>query len=447
MGNKKKNKNKFDAAFNKKPVKAPVETAGVNHTKRIVITFVSVLLAAVMLFGMIIGIVSCSNRAGHAVRLENIGMSEGVANYFVTEFKADYITKLKKAGVNVIDNAAFWASPYINVESSKSTQGDYLKLYVENSIRTVLANTYIFDKYSSLTSDDKNNIAIAVNEMLTYRAGGSKEEFNTQTEQYGFDYSDFKKGIEMLYKSSVAATRIFGKNGENAVNFPEFCDEFFMGSDKLEGYTRAKIVFIRTEDTFVFDENGKKKQDENGNDIMRDLTAEEIEQRQAHIKRFESCIEGFKENAATPIAKEVFDEEAAKVYKYNENLTETYTDYYLLSGSAFTTEFGEKFPEVVEKAMSLQIGEVGAVEYGSSMAEGDDDTGSFVGRVYIYRVETDEGAYQRTDGVGFFSDFNSLAASALYSRWSGEYAAQVALLSKWENIDILSHKYTTNYGV
>ena len=441
MGNK-KNKNKFDAAFNKTPVAAAAETVGKNNTKRVVLIFVCVLLAAVILFGAILGIVTWATRANYAVRLGSLGISEGVANYFATEFKAEYIRYLNSTGASVTDNEAFWSSPYIGGGVSTSTQGDYLKRYVENSIKELLASVMIFDKYSSLTSDDKTQIANAVDQILTYRAGGSKSEFNAQTEQYGFDYSDFKKGIEMLYKAKAAPTRVFGQNGANITNFSEFCDEFFMGSDTLDGYTRVKVVFIRTQDTFVLDENGKRKVDENGNDMLRDLTAEEMAERNGYIQRLESCIEGFKDNS---IAKEVFDEVAGKVYKYNENLTEDYIDYYLLKGSSFTSEFGEKFPEVVDKALSLSVGEVGAVEYGAVMS--DADTGTFTGRVYIYRLANEQGAYKRTDSVGFFSDFNSLAASKLYSLWSAEYAEGAEFRSKWYNIDIISHKYTTAFGV
>lgn len=443
MGNKKTKKKSYDAAFNKTPVKtaiAPEESA--KRTKKIVIIFVSAFLSAVLLLGVILGSVAIARNASYAVKLESVGMTEGVVNYFVTEFKAEYIKTLNQSGTVVTDNEAFWATPYLSGNVSTSTKGDYLKLYVENSIKSLISANLIFDKYSKLSKEDKNNIAIAVNEILTYRAGGSKEQFDANVEQYGFDYKDFKKGIEMLYKANVVASRVFGADGANVRSFSEFCDEFFMGSDKLDGYTRAKIVFVRTQDTFVYNDKGEREKDEKGNDKLRDLTAEERAEREGYIQLLESCIKGYEDGS---VSKDLFDEVAQKVYKYKDNLTEEYLDYYLYAGSSFTEEFGKEFPEVIQKAFSLGVGEVGAVEYGSTVAEGDGT--SFVGRVYIYRVATDEGAYKRTDNVGFFEDFNVRAASALYSRMISESSVDVELRKKWEKIDIINHKYTSDYGV
>ncbi len=445
MGNNKTKKKSYNAAFNKTPVKtavAPEESA--KRTKKIVIIFVSAFLSAVLLLGIILGSVAIARNASYAVKLEGVGMTEGVANYFVTEFKAEYVKTLNQSGTVVTDNEAFWSSPYIGGGVSTSTKGDYLKLYVENSIKSLISANLIFDKYSKLSKDDKNNIAIAVNEILTYRAGGSKEQFNAGAEQYGFDYNDFKKGIEMLYKANVVASRVFGSDGANVRSFPEFCDEFFMGSDKLDGYTRAKIVFVRTQDTFVYNDKGEREKDENGNDKLRDLTEEEREERAGYIQLLESCIEGYKNGS---VSKDLFDEVAEKVYKYKDNLTEEYHDYYLYKGSSFTEEFRKEFPDVIEKALSLKVGEVDAFEYGATMADDDAEGNSFVGRVYIYRVATDEGAYKRTDSAGFFEDFNIRAASALYSRMLSESSVDVELRKKWEKIDIINHKYTNDYGV
>ncbi len=443
MGKKKSNKNKFNAAFNKPPVKsAPSPEESEKKTKRIIIIFVSAFLAAALLFGIIFGSVLIARNASYAVKLKSVGMTEGVLNYFVTELKYEYIKKLRDSKIDVTDTEAFWASKYVSAELSKSTHGDYLKLYVEDKVKSILAANLIFDKYSKLTADDKNNIAITVDEILTYRAGGSKEQFNEDTEQYGFDYNDFKKGIEMIYKANVAASRVFGKTGDNVRSFPEFCDEFFMGSEDYEGYSRFKIVFVRTEDTFEVDKNGNRVKDDKGNDKLRPLTDEEKAERNNYISLLESCIKGFEDKTVDP---DLFDDTAQRVYKYNDNITEEYIDYYLHKSSEFVAGFSEKFSEVIDAAFGLSVGKVTSVEYGSS--DSDEEGGSFVGRVYIYRVETDEGAYEKTDKAGFFSDFNVLAASALYTRWAGDYAEETELRSKWEEIDIIAHKCTSDYGV
>ena len=278
MGNKKKSKSNstFSAAFNKTAPREISSAESAAKTKRLVIIFVSAILALVLLLGVVLGVVAIAKNASYAVKLESVGMTEGVANYFVTLFKDAYIDQLKNSGVKVSDTEQFWSSPYINAQVSTSTQGDYLKLYVENNIKKIVADNYLFDKYLTLTSSAKNDIAMTVREILYSRASNSEAMFNEDAAQYGFDYGDFKKAVEMLYKSSAVANGVFGSNGQNLVGLTDYCNEFFMGSEDFVGYKRAKLVFIRTEDTFKLDENGNKitesKTDSEGKEITVDVT-------------------------------------------------------------------------------------------------------------------------------------------------------------------------------
>lgn len=447
MGNKKKNNKAFAAAFNKQPVKeiSPAESAA--KTKRLVIIFVSALLSLVLLLGIVLGTVAIAKRASYAVRIDSVGMTEGVANYFVTLLKSRYIANL---GASASDTAEFWASPYINEKDSKSTQGDYLKLYVEENVKQIVANNYLFDKYLTLSDEAKNDIAMTVREILYSRASNSRAQFNADAARYGFDYNDFKKAVEMLYKASAVTKGIFGTNGQNLVGLTDYCDEFFMGSDDFVGYTRAKIVFIRTEDTFKLDENGnritEKKTDSEGNlmtfDVTRPLTEEEKAAREAHIKVFEACIDGF---ANDTVPKSTFDEEAQKVYAYGENEKEGYGGYYLCQGNAFTNEFSVPYSEVVKAATSLAVGQVGVVEY-TAESEGYEERNGFVGKVFIYRVENEEKAYENVKSP-FFSDFYKVASVALTSRMADESMEKIKFASKWQKIDIISHKHTSYYGI
>lgn len=452
MGNKKKSKSNstFSAAFNKTAPREISSAESAAKTKRLVIIFVSAILALVLLLGVVLGAVAIAKNASYAVKLESVGMTEGVANYFVTLFKDAYIDQLKNSGVKVSDTEQFWSSPYINAQVSTSTQGDYLKLYVENNIKKIVADNYLFDKYLTLTSAAKNDIAMTVREILYSRASNSEAIFNEDAAQYGFDYGDFKKAVEMLYKSSAVANGVFGSNGQNLVGLTDYCNEFFMGSEDFVGYKRAKIVFIRTEDTFKLDENGNKitesKTDSEGKeitvDVTRPLTDEEKAAREAHISVFNACLEGFA-NGTVPTS--TFDEEASKVYAYGENYNDGFEGFYFCPGNAYTTEFSVAFSEVVDKVSELSVGAVGVVDY-TAESEGAEARNGFVGKVFIYRLANEEKAYENVTSP-FFSDFYKIASYALTVRMANENMEKTELRSRWENIDLFSHKYTDYYGI
>ena len=450
MGNNKKNNKAFAAAFNKMPPKEISSEESAAKTRKLVIIFVSAVLSLVLLLGIVLGTVAIVKNASYAVKLESVGMTEGVANYFVTLFKDSYIRQLKSSGVEAADTAAFWASPYINEQVSTSTQGDYLKLYVENNVKKILADNYLFDKYLTLSSEAKNDIAMTVREILYTKAANSRSQFDSDAELYGFDYDDFKTAVEMLYKSSAVTKGVFGSNGQNLVGLTDYCDEFFMGSDDFVGYTRAKVVFVRTEDTFKLDENGNRIKesttDADGKliqvDVTRPLTKEEKEAREKHISVFEACIDGFKNDT---VPKSTFDEEAEKVYAYGENDSVGYDGYYFCRGNFFTNEFSTAYSDVVEKATRLSVGEVGVVEY-TKESEGYDERNGFVGKVYIYRVENETRAYENVTSP-FFTDFYRVASYALTLRMADENMEKATFRDRWQNINILTHKYTGYYGI
>ncbi|MBQ9071005.1 MAG: hypothetical protein IJY23_06650 [Clostridia bacterium] len=426
---------------NKKKAKAtPTKKAslsGAKRTRRIVIILVSVLVGIAVVLGAVLGIVAAVRRASHVMRLEDIGINEGVASYLSSVFKSMYMQNLASSGVSVSDTESFWNTKVFR----ENTYADYLEYETTQYIKQIIAANVIFDSYTTLKSADKSKIEQATNEILVYQSGGDKGAFNEATEAMGFDYKDFKKATEILYKAYMIKSRIFGDSGERMSSFPEELESFY------SGYARVKLIFIRTQDTFVLDESGNRVQDSDGNDSLRALTAEEKSERAAYIERLDACIAGINDGTVAP---EYYDSLAAEIYgKYKENIdTALTTGYYFMSGSKFTTEFSEAFSDVVKTSSSLGIGEAGVVEYGSIMADDGEDEKKqleFVGRCYIYRVERESAAYEKEDKNGFFSDFSSLAATSVCQKMINDYAAKVEILDKWENINPVAIPYNTNY--
>ena len=106
---------------NKKKAKAtPTKKAslsGAKRTRRIVIILVSVLVGIAVVLGAVLGIVSAVRRASHVMRLEDIGINEGVASYLSSVFKSMYMQNLASSGVSVSDTESFWNTLYFWVSN------------------------------------------------------------------------------------------------------------------------------------------------------------------------------------------------------------------------------------------------------------------------------------------------------------------------------------------
>ena len=411
--------------------------SGPALTKRIIIISVSVLVGIAVILGAVLGITSAVKRSSYVMSLDDFGIDAQVACYLSSVFKSMYMQSLASSGVNVSDTPSFWATKVFR----ENTYGDYLAYETEQYIKQIISANVLFDSYTSLSSADKKEIELAAKEILVYKSEGDVAKFNEATKAMGFDYKTFKRATEIIYKAYSVKNRIFGENGENMENFPEELAAYY------SGYTRVKLIFIRTQDTFVLDEDGNRVRDDKGNDSLRSLTQEERAERVQYIERLDACIEGINNGTVAP---EYYDSLAAEIYeKFKENIDTTLTSgYYFISGSKFTTEFSEMFSDVVTKAFDMEVGTASVTEYGSIMAE-DEDNGAtaFVGRCYIYRAENESKAYESKDQNGFFSDFYSLAATSLYQKMINEYLGEVEVKEdKWSKIDPVSIPYNTDYS-
>ena len=411
------------------------KTESAVYTKKFVIISVSILVGIALIFGATLGIVAAVKNASYVMKLEGIGIDSGVANYLSSYFKAKYMQSLASSGVDVSDTASFWNTKVFG----ENTYGDYLEYETEQYMKQIIASLLIFDMYTSLTKEDEDEIDLAVKEILVYKASGDKKAFNEDTEKYGFDYNDFKNGTEILYKTYILNERIFGKNGANMTSFSEYCEEYF------SGYARVKLIFIRTKDTFVLDSEGNRVKDDKNNDSLRELTDSEKAERQEYIARLDACMNGINDGSVAPEQFDVLAEEL--IAKYGENSKESITGYYFSTGSTYTEEFKKYYPTVVSKAFDMEIGDCSVIEFGSVMAEGEEEkeesTAAFVGRCYIYRVEKEKDAYKKQND--FFADFYSLASSSLHQKMIEEYAKKVEVLDKWEKIDQRNIPYNTDY--
>lgn len=401
---------------------ATVNTGTAKYGKGAKITIIAVcaFLAAVLVFGIVFGSIIAARNASYVMTCDGFGIDTGVATYLVSYFKARYVTYMKQSGITVTDTPEFWATPSGVFEN---TYGDYLKYETEEYVKQLVAACALFDQNATLSDSDKKAIKVATDEILDFRHNGSKAEFNAATEQYGFDYDDFCRGTEMIYKAWALSVKLFGTNGEKMTSYSDFRDSY------LGNYTRVKLLFIRTETKFVTDENGNRVKGENGNDLTVELTDDEKAVREDRINELREVIKGINDGTVAP---ERFDELLNSDYNEGDRSSNARNGYYFCTGSSFTTDFSQGLPQVVEKSLELEIGTATEIECD-------------FGVCFALRENVAEGAYENTDASWCFADYNALAANALYQKMLKEMAELVQTRDKWSLISPITVPYTSDY--
>lgn len=404
------------------PASAPATSA--QKSRRIVITVVAILLGVAILSGAVTGIVIGVINASYLMYCNGVGVDGGVARYLASCYKSDYMANLESQGIMSADLPAFWQQK-VHPDVS-TTYADYLNIYVENSIKNIVAANSIFDARFKLTQNDRIELEVATQEILTYRHSGSEKAFNEAASKYGFDFDDFVKGTEMLYKAAVLPSRIFsGSNGDIAEAYAPECEELFAR------YTRASVLFIRTNNRYVYDDKGDYVVDEKGNYVTVDLSEEELAERLADIEMLKGIVSGKYEF-------KLYDDMWKKYEK--ENNSELH-DCYFYEKSELTMAIGNKYPSVLDTLSSLEEHQFGYAEDND-----DDEVNSFVGYVFVYRDKPAEKAYlNSSDPAGSFADFFDIVASETYNKMLSEMAKDVELRDAWEEIDAVDIPYNIDY--
>lgn len=393
--------------------------ASLVRSKRLLIIFTSVFLGCVLLFGIIFGTIALVKNSRSVMRYKGIYLNEGVSNYLCTSFKYDYIRSLNRMGIECYDTDAFWES---DGEDGK-TQGELLSERTEEYLKQVIVGSYLFDRNTRLSKDDKAVIDKAVTEVLEYRANSDVSYFNELAEDMGFTYRDFKTATEMLYKYEMAQKVIFGYDGASLSSgmFGAECDEYFEST-----YSRVKLMIIRTEGEYAIDpETGKE------------VYSEFDEDKKAQIQDTIGYIRTLIYNTENEVADVGMNELAFDSYIKDHFPTGTVNDaegYYFSPVSSYSVEFALDAPEVVRKALSLDVGHY---------AEAEID----VGVCFIYRCPLEEGAYERISLAHFFSDFYERASDYLYICSLESYSEYVTVKDKYDKYAIIDKPYNQIFSV
>ena len=268
----------------------PKKTNKSTGKSKVVVFFVGGFLALVLIFGMVLGSIAIVKNAGAVVSYEGVTMDKEVASFFLSRFKVEYLSSLLSGGYELADDTEeFWASEY----SEGVTHGERYEQMAEKYLKEIVVSTYLFDRYASLDSSDKEKIRKTAQEILTYHADGDETIFNSSVQKYGFSYDSFLDAVEMLYKSNRAFTVIYGTDGSRIATDTVACEDY------LQEYSHVKLLFIRTESKLTTDVSGAQE--------IVPLDEEEKAERQRRLAELRAAMDAYKNDADGQMTPESFE--------------------------------------------------------------------------------------------------------------------------------------------
>ena len=404
-----------------KRMKAVAPAPAKKSKNRLFIIIIAALLAAALTVGAVFGIIAIVRESGAVASFEGVRISEGVANYLASTRKKDYMRYLGSAtGIPASDTPEYWQTENKDgVSYAELLRGD-----VEKYIRQVVIGSYIYDMAGGLDSYDREYIDTLTSDILMREAEGDKERFNELSSPMGFDYDDFCRGTEMVYKYRLAASAIYGSDGSGLTTAEK--------EEYLATYSHVKLLFIRTKYEYATDSDGNYIIDGQGY-VKYELSESDVASRVSDIEEIRSLIEGKRNGADAIISPEVM---STFINKYNSSDTYADTGYYLSPKSGFVydsiynqdPDFVEMSEKIAKSAFSADVGDY--VEFST-----DDGVG------FIYKYEVSPGAYSKGELSQFFSDFISDAVDHFYTLELESLSPAVKIKDSFYKIDLVALPY------
>ena len=395
---------------------------------RKIMIFISAFLAIVILFGAVFGALLADRHRNATVMYGDLTMDLEVTSFFLSYYKTLYMSELSEAlNTHVPDSEWFWNSEY---EDGK-TYGNALSESAADYVKSILVKATLFDSYTELTDEGEQFVANLVDDFLSQRGFFSKESFNASVKEYGFSYNSFKKAVKLLYKANNAQALIYGTSGENVSDRADVCAEY------LKTYSHVKLLFIRTENDFLLDEEGNRVKDENSKDVFRPLIESERVERQEVISTLRQGIVASENGEASQITDEYFD---AQIEKY-DSASEVFHKYgyYFHENSNYPAGFASDVSlDVAKKALSMKNGEYAEVEL-------KDEDGSTYAICFIYKYEPQNGSYVISALDIIFDDFYSDCARYSFNKDVALLATDAVLKEKYFDINIITLPYNTEF--
>ena len=363
-----------------------------NH--KTLVWVVSGLLALVLLLLAVLGTVSLvrSSRAVYSYRGQTVDTGEYA--YFASVYKNQFMKECSSAGVvGVADTAFFWGRR--DSEQDK-TYGELYLSGLDSYVRSLLVAADLFDDTVGMSRQSKKELSQVLEAVLSDRACGDKRAFNEQTAEYGFTYDDFCDAALLEYKRARLISVVASTAEDTMVSMTQVCDRFYETQ-----YARVKLLLIRTETVFCYDEQGNRLVDEDtGADLLRTLTEAERAERAEDIAMLTEAIDKYNTQESGSINSVMLN---LYLEKYQRDADPAYIDtgYYFANGEPYTAEMREQIDDIVNNALQMNEEEYRVVQL---------NQGDLVGVCIVYRLANEVGAYANEDLGAMFSSFYSGAA-------------------------------------
>lgn len=396
--------------------------ADVKRKNRFLIIFVSAFVSVVLILGITLGAIAISKDASSIASYGGTRMSPEVATYFASVFKNDYKTALSGEIKGVEDSPGFWNS----ISASGEPYIDILSRGTKEYIKQIVVMNYLFDRYSSLSSEDEKIIDAAVLGTLKNH-GGSIESFNAVAEKYGFDYDSYKKAARMLYKAASLEALICGTGG---VKLKASTDESVITArnEFLEEYSHVKLLYINTEYKFVLDDKGNRVTYDDGSYKTEELTAEEKAERMAVIETIRSAIAAIGTDGVQ-MGPDMFENYMQSEY-YSGMLETRQHGYYFHKNTIATEAFDSQ--NIVEKAIEMKVGEFAEVSMES-------------GACFIYKLPTSPSDLSVSALESFFVDFYERLSDRFIGNQVSLLTPDVKIKDKFDDIDLIVLPYNYEF--
>ena len=372
---------------------------------------------AALIFGIVFGVLAAVRREAAIAEFSGVTIDKPTASYFTSFYKYRYIAELRAANIEAYDSIDFWAT----VDAEGVSYGSRLILGVRNFISDILVANYYFDRYGNLDAEDKKMLdGLYESVMSRFTA----EQLEKVLSGVSTNERSIKRAIEMYYKAVCAKTEIYGTGGATLMGYPDECDRY------LNEYSRVKLLFIRTKDTYAIDDNGNRII-ENGEYLMRELYDYELAERAELMAELDCIIEGNDPNIK--IAEDYFEQ---KIKDHGEGEDDkTDGGYYFAPNADYTKAFAEDVStDIVKTALEMQLDECRKVDIGFAVC-------------YIYKCSVESGAYADTSEEGFFADFYSDAADFLFAEMLEDMREDTVFYGKLTEEDIIEISYDSDLYV
>jgi hypothetical protein len=218
---------------------------------------------------------------------------------------------------------------------------------------------------------------------------------------------------------------IYGEDGEAIASYTEDCERY------LETYAHVSLLFLRKDDLYDLDENGEVQYNDDGSVLTRPMTSEEKAVRAETTAKLREAIYNHKNGLDNSITAEMFEIYLKEHSDTDPNMISR--GYYFNEYAEVTAQFSEVYPEVVDAAYGMKIGEYLEVDCSDSVC-------------FIYRYDVAEGAYTDRTNV-FFSDFYYNASLYLFNESLRLLSSEVVFSDKFYEIDIVSIPSNSSYVV